>query len=42
MFSTYSAPDAAYQYTWRIKSLAPPCEALKEGWPRIKKMKRYL
>ena len=28
---------------WRIvKALAPPCEALKEGWPRIKKKKRYL
>jgi hypothetical protein len=25
-----------------IKILAPPCEAFKEGWPRIKKKERYL
>ena len=24
------------------RDFSPPCEALKEVWPRIKKMKRYL
>ena len=34
-----------FVYGWSERTrdgLSPPCEALKEGWPRIKKKNRYL
>ena len=35
----YDDYEIALRKAWR---LAPPYEVLKEGWLRIKKMKRYL